>query len=128
VEFSKDIVQETFTRLWQKRTSLNPHKSLKAYLFRIAINLLTDHFRKKKRNPSFSLNNLPSQPTDDHPEKMLTIYDAICKLPENLYITFVLSRFQGLSYQEIAQACQVSVKTVESRMGKALKMLREMLR
>jgi RNA polymerase sigma-70 factor (ECF subfamily) len=55
------------------------------------------------------------------------VNDALQKLPENLKTVFLMSRFDGLKYAEIAESLDISVKTVENRMTKALKLLRKWL-
>src|SRR5690606_17575924 len=70
---------------------------------------------------------LSSPPADDdltYTELSAAITHAIEQLPERCRLTFLLSRHEGLSYQEIAKVLGVSVKTVEMQMGRALKALR----
>jgi RNA polymerase sigma-70 factor (ECF subfamily) len=56
------------------------------------------------------------------------IFEAMQALPEQCRLVFQLSRFEELKYQEIADQLQISVKTVENQMGKALKLMREQLK
>jgi RNA polymerase sigma-70 factor, ECF subfamily len=124
----RDLIQELFVRIWKNRQQLEPDKSLRGYIYHIANNLIIDYIRKKSREKGM-LRNYANEMA--HPVE--NVYDqndiarAIGALPENLRLTFILSRHQGLKYAEIAQACNVSVKTVESRMGRALRILRHEL-
>ncbi len=129
-ESSKDVVQDVFARLWQNRDGLNPDQPLKAYLFRIANNILIDQYRKREVRQTYAARQAGAVPTvapveyfdvEEH------VMAAIEQLPEALRQTFILSRFEELTYREIAALLDVSVKTVESRMTKALKQLRAAL-
>ena len=126
VEQSKDIAQETFARLWQNRSALKPNLSIKAYFYKIANNLVMDYFRRQNTisNSLSNLSNLFQIKTENY-ELRLHIQEAIENLPEDLKLTFVLHRFEGLKYREIAGVCDVSEKTVEFRMSKALKILQK---
>jgi RNA polymerase sigma-70 factor (family 1) len=129
VELAEDISQEIFTRLWENRKKHTIWKSLKAYLYRIANNLIIDFYRKKSHEADYVLKLASSsQPVyDDYVDKSIDIEFAVNSLPEDLRTVFILSRFEGLTYAEIAHACNISIKTVESRIGKALKFLRDVL-
>jgi RNA polymerase sigma-70 factor (ECF subfamily) len=128
---TQDLVQETFTRVWQNRAKLDPRQSLKAYLYRIAYNLAIDHLRKRSHQPESLETEAASEPSYTH-EEQFEVRDkaqaAIAALPEPLRLVFVMSRFEEATYAEIAETLQISVKTVESRMSKALKELREKLK
>ena len=128
---AEDMVQDIFVRIWQNRDRLKAADSLRPYLFQAARNELHMFLRKKKvrdthadgvRNEAISY-TLPFASFDqkEHIDK------AIATLPPTLREVFVLHRFDGLSYKEIAQLQEVSIKTVESRMSKALKHLRHRL-
>ena len=130
-ELAKDFVQDVFTKLWQNRTNLNPKLSIKAYLFRMANNLLIDYYRKKQTQTVYQEDNFSYEPS----ENPFETYDveegvnkALSELPENLRAVFTMNRFDGLKYAEIADSMNISIKTVESRMSKALKILRETLK
>lgn len=130
-QLAQDLAQETFTRLWQNREKLDPRQSLKAYLYRIAYNLAIDHLRKRAHRPeSLEAANAhePSYSHEDHFDLREKMQAAIANLSEPLRIVFTMSRFEEATYAEIASALEISVKTVESRMSKALKELREKLR
>ncbi|NOY60515.1 MAG: RNA polymerase sigma-70 factor [Calditrichaeota bacterium] len=125
-ETSRDFVQDVFAGLWQNRRTLKTGKSLRAYLFRIANNLVIDHFRRQKTQHLYSERFFNFEMTEN-PELRRRIFSAIEELPEKLRTVFVLSRFDGLKYTEIAQACEISIKTVEKRMSRALRVLRKEL-
>ena len=128
---AKDLVQEIFTRVWQNREKLDPQQSVKAYLYRIGYNLAIDHLRKKSHQPEALAEDSAHEPRYqeegqfDLREKLQAAIDT---LPEPLRVVFIMSRFEENTYAEIAQVLQISIKTVESRMSKALKELREKLK
>ncbi len=128
-ESAKDTLQEIFTRLWQNRRSLDPEKSVKAYLYRIAHNLHIDNLRKQGQEKSFRTGSLPRSPdtVEADADLRMDVQSAVDSLPDDLRIAFMLNRYQGLKYTEIAEVCSISVKTVESRISRALALLREKL-
>ncbi len=129
-ELAKDLVQEIFLRVWKSRANLDPAQSLKSYRYRIGHNLVID-YRRRNQHPINSLEAHPeiepSYSTEDNFDLQNKIAFAIQSLPEPVRLVFTMSRFEGVKYAEIAAALNVSVKTVEARMSKALAILREKL-
>lgn len=131
----EDISQEVFYELWRKRQQLNINTSLKAYLHRAARNKALNYIRDQKiifegeekqpvlANTSASINQLL-----EAEELQQAIDAAIDTLPERCRIVFVLSRFEDMSYKEIATQLGISIKTVENQISKALKQLRVVLK
>ncbi len=72
--------------------------------------------------------SISSQQTGEDIETRISIATAVAHLPEKQKTVFILSRYQGLKYSEIAEVCKISIKTVESRMAKALEFLRNELK
>lgn len=126
-ELAEDVVQEIFTRLWQNRNRYTIHKSLKAYLYRMANNLIIDLHRKKKHESDYRSETDSKQTLarNDHLDLSIDVESAVDKLPEKLRTVFILSRFEDLKYTEIARVCRISIKAVESRIGRALRILRD---
>ena len=131
---AEDIVQDVFVKLWEKRDELQL-LTIKSYLFRASINTALNYTGKSKLRPLATEESLALAPSDrvnadEHLEaeeldkKIITIID---NLPPACKNVFVLSRTEQLSYKEIAITLNISVKTVENQMGKALKLLREQL-
>lgn len=128
VELSKDLIQEVFTRFWQHRKSVDPDQGCKSYLFRIADRLLIDHYRSQSLKKSVQDNlRLRTEPDTADPDFQITLQNAISALPDPVRRVFLLSRYEGYTYQEIAEMEHISIKTVESRMTQALKKLRNVL-
>jgi len=127
-EAAKDLVQELFMNLWKMRVSLEENLSIKAYLYRAASNLAINHLRKKVLQQTHFVDNLANALagySDEERELRECLDEALQDLPEAQRTVFVLNRFEGLKYAEIAETLQISIKTVESRMSQTLKHLRE---
>lgn len=132
---AEDLVQEIFTKIWEQKRSLKPSRNIKAYLYRIAHNLAIDYLRhnkivkdwnaEKKALHRFSFN---PEYLDDKLHYKIVLDDvksAIQQLPERRRLIFTLSRFNQMTYKEIAETLDISVNTVETQMSRALKALRE---
>lgn len=131
---TEDLAQEVFVRFWEKRHDIQIESNLAAYLRRMAINEALAHLRRKNRfAPDELTADLPEQQTLGADTQYLAtemqqaIHQAIDELPPRCKTIFQLSRYEELTYQEIANQLELSVKTVENQMGKALKTLREKL-
>lgn len=134
VEQAEDLVQETFLRFWNARAQLRPGGNIEIYLFRIASNLATDVLRRPKRDNNrldAEAQSLSTGPTIDQTLESEQLADIIAMLisalPEGPRTAFILSRYEDLSHAEIAKIMELSVKTVEKHIGKALRLLREKL-
>lgn len=119
-----DIVQETYVRV-SRYDADQAHRHPKALLLRIAVNLARDHMRRNvvrgglappKDEPADS----ETLAADQH--QILQLKQIVLDLPPIYRDVFVLSRFTGLTYEEIASHVGISVKAVEWRMSKALAM------
>ncbi|MBK7407860.1 MAG: RNA polymerase sigma-70 factor [Saprospirales bacterium] len=130
---AEDISQEVFMEIWKRRHSLNISTSFKAYLRRSAVNRSLNFLRDKKNRYNEELSDAahdlqtPENQTLEVDELQDHIDKAINQLPPRCQKVFKLSRYEEMSYQEIADDMDISVKTVENQMVKALKLLREAL-
>ena len=132
-ESAEEVVQEVFVRFWERSETLNPDSSLAAYLYRSVYNTCLNYLKHEKvkdtyRSYVINFMNDTAQAIDEdfkQQEKIRLIKEAINELPPRCSEIFKLSRFEGLKYQEIADYLEISVKTVEVQMGKALKTLRD---
>jgi len=131
-EAAREIVQDAFVSLWEKRNTIDLSKAVKSYLSTTVRNKCLNHLRdhKKFSIDLLTLENLPEEAGYDQPDKLVEreirqkIADAIEELPEKCREIFVLSRYQNLKYLQIANRLSISVKTVETQMSKALQHLR----
>lgn len=130
----EDLAQEVFYELWRKRGRLQIATSLKGYLRRSAVNRALNYIRDQRikfdevERAPVQKSSLPTAPQRmDAAELQVKIDKAIDELPERCRIVFVLSRFEEMSYREIAEQLDISAKTVENQVSKALKLLRQAL-
>ena len=132
---AEEIVQNVFFKIWEKRDQLQIDDSLKAYLYRAVHNESLNHLKHLKIKNSFQLQysgNMESSNQDASNQMIASelendIQKAINELPQQCRTIFQMSRFEQLKYQQIADQLNISVKTVENQMGKALKVLRSKL-
>jgi RNA polymerase sigma-70 factor (ECF subfamily) len=132
---SKEVVQELFLNIWKNRDRIDEGQSLTSYLFistkNRCLNLLETKKNRSKHaellwylyvQESTENNNAFQQLVVNDLEKNLNI--AVEHLPKECKKIFELSRYEGLKYQEIAQQLNISIKTVETQMSRALTKLR----
>jgi len=131
-EAAEDLTQEVFVKIWEGRHGIKEQLSFKSYLYTIANNLALNYLRDHKVVIRFVLDPEHEPHHHDSPDAILekkefreTLLSIISELPEQPRTVFMMSRFDDLSYQEIAERLSLSVKTVESHMGKALKIIRK---
>lgn len=134
LDLARSLVQELFVDLWLKREKITVRDSVKPYLYRAVRNKSINYLRESKKSVSFSdisesSLNLQSSYEDKLEEAELNnrINQSINELPEKCREIFLLCRFEGLKYNQIATKLNISVKTVEMQMGIALKKLRSKL-
>ena len=131
---AEDIVQEVFLKVWEVRETLKMEDAIQSYLYRSCYNAALNFLKQQKKNTD--LDNLETTITaSDSAERHLNfqeteaeIQKAIDALPPKTKVVFSLSRFEELSYKEIAERLDISVKSVEKHMGIALQRLRENLK
>lgn len=135
-DLAEELVQDVFLKLWSRREHLAEIETFRTYLFRAARNTALNYLRRAKLERRWR----EEQGTDDDPpttfaadegtaeqEVMVAVQEAINRLPPRCREIFLLSRDGGLTYAEIARSLEISVKTVETQMGRALKSLRASL-
>ncbi len=133
-ETCEDIVQDTFFHLWKNRKKIEVTCSFKNLLITSVKNNCTDYLRKQSVRQHHAEKQAISATTDT-PEVIYTIgeleeilYAALEQLPENVRRAFELSRFENMTYNQIAEEMSVSPKTVEAYISKALSVLRSELK
>ncbi|TXD54095.1 MULTISPECIES: RNA polymerase sigma factor [unclassified Polaribacter] len=130
-EVAKDIVQEAYIKLWNKRAEIKTDLPIHSYLFKICYNEFLQFLRKKKVETNF-LDDLKYKYTTEiyfeayilKTDKEEQIKKAIEKLPKRTKEAFLLSKYEHLKYKEIAQVMDISIKTVEKHISNALLFLR----
>lgn len=135
IETAREIVQDVFINLWEKRNTIDPTRPVKSYLASSVYNKSLNYIRDNKKfdRDILAFENLYPDASYEQTDRLITaeldekIKEAINELPEKCREVFVMSRFQNLKYLEIADKLQISVKTVETQMSKALQHMREKL-
>ena len=128
---AKDITQKVFINLWESREKIDIQKSIQSYLFTSVRNRCLNHIRdqKKYRSEVLDLETHDFEiPFEEDTFAMSELKDkvaaALDELPEKCRLVFEMSRYQNMKYKDIAEELDISVKTVEAHMSKALKSLR----
>jgi RNA polymerase sigma-70 factor (ECF subfamily) len=129
---AKDIAQASYIKLWEKRSNIDFATSARAYLYSTVYHLALNANRNKKLRHHHQHNLQEKQIihtiySPEQTEALERIRRTIDELPPRCKEVFLKSRQEGKKYSEIAAELQISEKTVEAQMGKALKFLREQL-
>jgi len=134
---AEGIVQDIFLWIWENRRTWTVDGDLKSYLYRTVKHRAIDHWRKENTYDKYvehysaflSTNNMEPENIDESEESefVLAVRKAIEELPNKPRMIYKLNRLEGLTYNEIAEVLEVSPKTVESHMSKALNLLRKKL-
>ncbi len=133
-QIAENIVQDVFVKIWINRKNLDHSKSIKTYLFTAVKNNSLKHLRHinvEKRHSIITIDsNEEISPANilEKNEIAERLNQEINSLPEKCKEIFSMSKFDKLKYAEIAEILDISVKTVETQMGRALKKLRKNLR
>lgn len=133
-EEARDVVQDTFVRLWDRRRAIRP-ATVEALAYRVALNLARSRLRRRRVRRWLSLDALaaaPPAPTDLEraaldDERAVRLRDAIAALPDDLRAVVLLTGFTTLRHDQIGAALGVPAGTVGSRRHRALRALRERL-
>ncbi|PAU93024.1 hypothetical protein CK503_13965 [Aliifodinibius salipaludis] len=133
-ERAKDLVQDVFEKIWNRRKKWEVHRSVKAYLLKAvrnsAINNINKRGHRSEVRGTFSRERLrnikPSiyRGADKKDELVDQIWEAVVAMPKRRRRVFILYHRHGLSYNEISEVLDISRKTVENHMGLALKDIR----
>lgn len=131
----EDIVQSIFLKLWNDRKNIQIEISLKSYLLKAVRNSCLDEFRHieivRQYETEFGSSALDNYDTENYilySDLYAHLSRALEKIPDLYKEAFVLNRFEGLKYREIAEKLNVSERTVEVRVSKTLDLLRKQLK
>lgn len=133
IALAEDLVQEVFLKAWEKRDSIRTD-TVKSLLYTIAANLANNHYNSARARFEFELKENLDHSTNENPQYVLETNEfkiqlekAVADLPEKQRTVFLMSRMDDLTYTEIAERLEISVKAVEKRMHEALTFLRNVL-
>ena len=134
VSLAEDIVQDVFLKIWSNRQQLNPHLNIKSYLYVAARNNALKELRHLQVQRKSEEKIQFSQPKTFTPEEIFNgkeietiVLQAVEELPDKCRLIFSMNRFDRLTYSEIAEILDLSIKTIETQMGRALRHLRKRL-
>ena len=130
---AEELVADVFANLWIKRKQIKINKNVKAYLFRSTRNASISFLRKQKVNIELidedQINIPNSKISPDNKlikeEADIKLQNLLNQIPARSREVFILQRFNRLKYSDIAEALDISVKTVEKHMSKSLKIIRD---
>ncbi|MEX1240997.1 MAG: RNA polymerase sigma-70 factor [Cyclobacteriaceae bacterium] len=131
LDTSKNLVHEVFIQVWEKFDTLPEGTNHKSYCYTAVRNRCLNYIRDRKK--FVTIENVPEHRLTELNSTMETselaqkIEQAIASLPEKCRMVFELNRIEGLKYSEIAGKMNISLKTVEAQMSKALAVMREHL-
>ena len=127
-----DVLQETYLKLWEMRDRIDPARSLRALLYQMTRNFALNHLRHRRRHAALAFDDLVEKPyTKPEGEQQVDtaaleerLQAWIEAMPPRRRESFMLSRVQGLSHEEIGAVMGVAPKTVNNQIVKALQELR----
>jgi RNA polymerase sigma-70 factor (family 1) len=132
VDQAEEIVQEMFFNFWQKKEKISINTSLEAYLFRSVRNSCLNylkHLKIREEHRMATNDEIRKKEQEVHDNVVVLelqerIENVVDQLPPERKKIFKMSRYEELKYKEIAEKLNLSIKTVETQMSKALKYLR----
>ena len=128
---AEEMVQNVFVNLYEKAANIRIETSMEAYLYRSVYYACLNHQKHQKVRRAYHAHAArqgePASGGQGTRELEARLGEAMNQLPEQCRTIFQLSRFESMKYREIATVLDISVKTVENQMGKALRLLRERL-
>jgi RNA polymerase sigma-70 factor (ECF subfamily) len=135
LDISKDLVQEVFVSLWEKRDQVDPSLNFDNYIFTIVYNSIRKYFRKKSIQTKVIDHLHKNSPEIIESVDGTIIYNELLELanktietlPPKRKIVYKLSRQEGMKIKEIADKLNISNRTAENHLAKALKYLKEEL-
>lgn len=132
-ETADELLQDLFIKIWTGRENLDPDKSFRSYLFKIAENLAYDFFRKAALNKKMEIYLVSvSKPTESPIEQHIyykegnyVLAKAIEQLPPKRKQVYILCKIEGKSYEEVSRLLGVSISTVNEHIVKASSVVRK---
>jgi RNA polymerase sigma-70 factor (ECF subfamily) len=136
-DMADDLAQEAFIKAYLALPKFRLESEFGTWLYRITVNHTMDHLRKRIRMKEILLDdlaisqeeeNLTQEKEQEEKQKRSILYRSLDELPEKYRLILTLRDRQGFSYKEIARILKISSGTVDSRLHRARKMLREKIR
>ncbi len=133
-QLAEDVVQETFIKIWEQKQDIITAPNARYYLAAAVRNNCISALRKLKNSQVSYTDNTPEpepepffyvKPGEEQEQQRRKIADALNQLPPKCREVFLMVKLQDFSYKQAADALDVSIKTIENQMGKALRIFRE---
>lgn len=134
---AEDVVQDTFIKIWEQKKDLITSENIKFYLVTAVRNNCISALRKQQTSKTSFTDNTPEpepepfltdrQHRENETEQVRKIREALDQLPPKCKEVFLMIKMHGMSYKQAADSLNLSVKTIENQMGKAIKILRELV-
>ncbi len=132
---AEDLVQSVMVKIWNKKPDLIIKTSLKSYLYKSVYNHFINNYRLKQKELTFieemkanAIIHLAEEDDDIINEKIRNVKNEIENLPAKCKNVFLMNKMRGMKYKEIADELNLSVKTVEAHISKALFLIKERLK
>lgn len=134
-EDAEEMVQEIFSRIWDKRADIKEEYQFRSYLFSIAFNYIKKYFRSKALINQYIEFAVPTNPETDQTQEdvnyaslKLMVDQLVERMPEKRKAVFIKSRFEGKNSKDISVEMNISQSTVENHLNQALRFLRQHLK
>lgn len=128
-DLAEEVVQRTMIKVWEQRDKIILTTSLKSYLYKVSYNEYLMYLRKKSKFPNIEDSVIEAidelEEENDNDILLDKIRKEIDNLPPKCREVFILSKVDGLKYKEIAEQLNISTKTIENHMTKAMRIIRE---
>ncbi|WP_223551926.1 RNA polymerase sigma-70 factor [Aestuariivivens sp. NBU2969] len=141
IEDAEEVLQDVFMKIWYNFEKIDMNKNVTGYLFKITRNTCLDFLRSKRHALALETNSIQQKNllnfhalTNDTAstiiknELVALINESIESLPEKCRLVFIKSRFEGMKHKQISSELDISNKTVENHISKAIKHLRKSLK
>nr|WP_121271281.1 RNA polymerase sigma-70 factor [Pedobacter schmidteae] len=134
-DLAEEILQDLFVKIWDTRKTIDPQKSFRSYLFRIAENMVMDYYRKASRDKRIQ-DKLMAATAESYShieehifnkESELLLYNAIELLPPQRKQVFTLCKLEGKSYKEVSELLGISHSTINDHLLKSNRFLKQHL-
>ncbi len=133
LDSAREIAQQVFVKLYEKKDQLTIKTSIKSYIFQATRNTALNYIKQQKTRQFAATHAMSRYETETNEDTLLTkeleeqILSIIDRLPNKCKQIFTMNRFEGKKNKEIAQELDISIRTVETQISKALKTLRNEL-
>ncbi|MDR6941566.1 RNA polymerase sigma factor [Mucilaginibacter pocheonensis] len=127
-EIAEELTQDVFLKIWERRASIDHHKSFGAFVHRIAQNLITDLYRRLAHDRAFReelINSVAElyDPAASETDRQL-VYHALNTLPAQRKKVMSMVKIEGMSYEEVSNLLGVSTSTIRDHVVKGTKSLK----